>query len=57
MMKYKVNIEYLVPEFAEIELGANDAKAAEVEAISMFSLDNPEAIDVSVVKVTLTNGD
>ena len=49
---YKIDIEYLVPEFGEITLAANNEEDARVEAKEMFLQENPEAVDISIVKVS-----
>ena len=48
---YKIDIEYLVPEFAEIELEAADARAAELKGMDLFIKENPEAVDPVMVNV------
>ena len=51
-MMYKIDLEYLIPEFAAIELEAENEAEAEIKAQHIFVKDNPEAIDVTTVKVT-----
>lgn len=49
---YKIDLEYLIPEFASIELEAESEAYAKTDALAIFGQDNPEAIDIEVVKVT-----
>jgi hypothetical protein len=50
-MKYKVDIEYSVPEFATVELDADDEGQARSEALKIFNQEYPEAIDEEIVRV------
>ena len=52
-MKYRVHIEYEVPMFAEVDVDAKTETQAEGLAIQEFIDNNPEALEITVVKVEL----
>lgn len=51
-MKYKVDFEYTVPEWAEVEIDADSKETATVLANVEFDHIYPEAIDTKVIGVT-----
>jgi hypothetical protein len=54
MTKYKVDFEYFVPEFSEIELTADSSdEAADIALLEIQKL-YPEAQEIEIVKVTQT---
>jgi hypothetical protein len=52
MTTYKINFEYSIPQFTEIELSADDPDQAEEKANAEFLKLYPEAIDAEVVMVS-----
>lgn len=51
-MKYRVNIEYTVPEWAEVEIdGDGDLAEATHKAMAEFDMAYPEAIEPKVIGV------
>ena len=56
MTMFKVDFEYLVPEFSEITLDAKDADEASDKALKEIEKLYPEAQDIAVTMITeLTN--
>ncbi len=53
MSKYLVNIEYTLPEFAEIEIEAISEDDAKKQANDEFERLYPETLALQVVSVTL----
>ncbi len=52
MNTYKINFEYTIPQFTEIEIDAENPEAAEATATEVFNEAYPEAIDAKAVMVT-----
>lgn len=52
MITYKINFEYTIPQFTEIELVADSPEAAEFAATEVFNRTYPEAIDAKAVRIT-----
>ncbi len=52
MNTYKINFEYTIPQFTEIEVVADSAKYAEEQAHEIFEMTYPEAVDPLLLTVT-----
>ena len=52
MNKFRVDLEYFIPELGDITVDAPSAEAAETLALKEFEANFPEAVDVTTVMVT-----
>ena len=51
MKNWIVELEYKVPEFADISVQAEDRQQAEDIALFEFEKQNPEAVDIELISV------
>lgn len=52
MNTYKINFEYLIPEFSEITLDAETPEQAEENALEKLEALYPEATDITVTMIS-----
>lgn len=57
MPEYKVELAYSIPEWADVEITADNEEDAKKEGIFWLEQSNPEAMDIEIIRVKELNGE